>query len=147
MACEIRSRSPRRDCRIGSWCNCYFIYSYRQKLHGVRSGDLGGPVNGFCSSYPSLLHLRRHIPLEVIRAQIAANMLQCYQRKCNESPCCFKVVSFLYLRITASKIHKFFSSKSFITALYLSYVLVPLVVQFYESNSALRSFSCVASIT
>jgi hypothetical protein len=57
IACEIRSRSRRRDCGIRRWQHaCSFTYFHRQKSHGMRSGDLGGhgmdpapPIQAFCS--------------------------------------------------------------------------------------------------
>jgi hypothetical protein len=49
--------------------------SRSRKVRGARE-----PRNGYCSSYPSLLRLRRHFPLTVIVAPLVADMLnQCYQ--------------------------------------------------------------------
>jgi hypothetical protein len=71
MACGIHSRSSWRDCDIRGWHNP--INTAWSKVWGSRE-----PRNGSCSSCPSLLHLRCHFPLTMIRMTFAADTLhQC----------------------------------------------------------------------
>jgi hypothetical protein len=99
--CEIRCR---RDCGFGGWYTWSFTYSHRQESHGVRSGDLGGPMDGPCSSYPCLLRLRRHFLLIVIGAPLAADMLITVENEnLNEFPCCFNLFHVVF--VTVSKLH------------------------------------------
>jgi hypothetical protein len=78
VASEIRCRG---DCRAGFTC------PHRRKRHGVLSGYVcvcvggGGEERVLLVLSTCLLHLRRHVPLTVIAAQLVATLQSMFPTK------------------------------------------------------------------